>query len=90
MEQGRQFAAHDPELAERYRRQSEIELDPAYGEHLLVLKTELVGGGLGWPTLAASFPAGEQASSLEAGDKLLAEECRLLLKQRRRRVLLGA
>jgi hypothetical protein len=71
----------DARLQERYRRKTEIELDTAFGEHFKVLKLERVGNGLGWPALATVFAACEQMSAMEAGDRLLSEECRVLLKQ---------
>jgi hypothetical protein len=73
----------DAKLQERYRRTSEIELDPAFGENFKVLKLERVGNGLGWPALATVLTACEQMAALEAGDRLLGEECRVLLKQHR-------
>ena len=74
----------DPVLRARYGNTAGLkEIDEKHGEFFRVLTQGLVGEGLGFPSMQVVFPALRQWQAMSAGDEMLGEECRVLIKQHR-------
>ena len=72
----------DPQMRKRYGNTAGlIDISEEHGEHFRVLTLGLVGEGMGWPSMAVVFPAARQWQGMSAGDEMLGEECRVLIKQ---------